>query len=234
MNILTLKLFFLMALISFDSVSSSEEWEETNYQLVVLELLSAIKNGESTEQYVKLLEKSTEIELVNQVVTDNEKIAFWVNVYNAYIQIVLKEHPEYYDDRRSFFKEPHVKIAGQHMSFADIEHGIIRGSQFEYFLGYIRNPFVAKYKKPIDIYHPDNLDKQFDAASKKFLQEFSKYDEVSNAVSTTPLFSWFRGDFGGKKGVKRILESYGVVPGEDVELSFDDYDWTLELGNFSN
>ena len=228
---------------------------EVDYQKVVNEMMHGLKNGDSVETQIELLKNSTEDELKEQLKTDNDKITFWVNVYNAYIQIILSEHQEYYQDRRSFFKTPHIEIAGQHMTFADIEHGIIRRSQFEYFLGYVRNPFVSRYKKmlrpkkkdfrihfalncgakscpPVGIYTPENLDAQFDASAKKFLHDFSKYNATKNEVLTTPLFSWFRGDFKGKKGVKEILKRYGVVPSEDVELSFDRYDWTLALNNY--
>jgi hypothetical protein len=50
-------------------------------------------------------------------------------------------------------------------------------------------------------------------------------------VTVTPLMSWFRGDFGGKKGViKDFLVPYGIIPeGLDASLSYGDYDWNLEL-----
>lgn len=256
MNILTIKLVFLMTLLSCFSTNETKDYMvEQDYQTVAKELLVALKNGAPTEAYVAVLEKSTQAELQSQLTNDAQKLAFWVNVYNAYIQVILKEDPSAYEDRRSFFKKPQIKIAGELMCFADIEHGIIRRSQFEYFLGYVRNPFVARYKKrlrpkkedfrvhfalncgakscpPVAIYTPENLDEAFDKSARKFLHDFSEYDKMNNNVLTTPLFSWFRGDFGGKKGTKRILERYGVVPSADVGLSFNSYDWTLDLDNY--
>ena len=66
----------------------------------------------------------------------------------------------------------------------------------------------------------------------KYLKAFTTYDETKNKVSTTPLFSWFRGDFGSKKGIKKILVERGLVPSKKVGLKFIDYDWTLDLDNF--
>jgi len=64
---------------------------------------------------------------------------------------------------------------------------------------------------------------QFAEATRRYLPDYTSYDEGSNEVLTTPLFSWFRGDFKGKKGTKRILE---------VKLKYDGYDWSLMLDNF--
>jgi hypothetical protein len=46
------------------------------------------------------------------------------------------------------------------------------------------------------------------------------------------LFSWFRGDFGGKSGTKEILEKMEVIPKKDFILKYKSYDWSLFLGNY--
>ena len=61
----------------------------------------------------------------------------------------------------------------------------------------------------------------------------TSYKDDLNQVLVTPLFSWFRGDFGGKSGVIQFLKSYSLIPSEsNPELVFLDYDWTLSLGNY--
>ena len=229
--------------------------ETKDYMSLSQQLLEALKEGQSTEIYVQAFALSTESEISNQIKSDNEKIAFWVNIYNAYIQIRLKEKPERYNKRNQFFEENFIQIAGRNMSFSNIEHGIIRGSQWLYGLGRIRNPFAPGYQKrlcpskreprvhfalncgakscpPVFIYDPVDLDDQLNKMTYNFLKKYSSYNNDENRVMTTPLFSWFRGDFGGKKGVKKMLSDYGVIPHTDVSLKFDDYDWTLHLDNF--
>ena len=44
--------------------------------------------------------------------------------------------------------------------------------------------------------------------------------------------SWFRGDFGGKNGAKKILLDYKITPEKPKYLDFKTYDWTLLLGNY--
>lgn len=255
---LKVSIFFFLIVVGYVALAQSSgltSIDNVNYMETSVALLTALKDGLDTQPARKTLESSSLVALQDELNTDALRYAFWINIYNAYIQVHLQANPEYYDDRRSFFKKPLVPIAGELMSFADIEHGIIRGGQFEYFLGYIRNPFIARYKKklrpddrdyrihfalncgakscpPVAIYKPATLDAQLDASSKLFLEKFSEYDATNKKVKTTALFSWFRGDFKGKKGVKRILKKYGVIPHEDVELEFDTYDWTLYLDNY--
>jgi hypothetical protein len=47
--------------------------------------------------------------------------------------------------------------------------------------------------------------------------------------------SWFRADFGGKKGMMEIVKSIHLVPvGAHPKIKFKDYDWTLALNNYKN
>jgi hypothetical protein len=47
--------------------------------------------------------------------------------------------------------------------------------------------------------------------------------------------SWFRADFGGKDGAVEMLKLYNVIPKDaDPSVSFLEYDWTLELGNYKD
>ncbi|MDO1498916.1 DUF547 domain-containing protein [Winogradskyella maritima] len=43
--------------------------------------------------------------------TDKKKLAFWINIYNAYIQEILSKSPEKYQDRSNFFKAEQIPIA---------------------------------------------------------------------------------------------------------------------------
>jgi len=234
---------------------TAQTTSDTDYNIVSEKLLNALKNGEETAQYQKILKATTFEELETNLTSDKDKFAFWLNVYNSYIILILSEHPEYYEDRGKFFKEPYINIGGEKVSFAKIEHGIIRRSQWDLGLGLIRKPFPGKWERklrvskrnyrihfalncgaiacpPVTVYDPINLDKQLAYQTEKYLKKHTTYDKATNKVSTTPLFSWFRGDFGGKKGVKKILAAQSLIPSTKVELKFIEYDWTLDIDNF--
>lgn len=226
-----------------------------NYLAISEEILEAVRNKENVSIYMKTLSAANENQLAAQLGTDDQKIAFWVNVYNAYIQIILSTDPKKYGDRSTFFKQKQINIAGKELSFADIEHGIIRGSQHEYFLGYVKRWFVGDFEKkfrvkkrdwrihfalncgakscpPVAIYKWERLDEQLNWSTENYLKKFTTYLPDVQTAMVTSLFSWFRGDFGGLDGIKQILIDYKMIPSKNVKLKTSNYDWTLDLGNF--
>ena len=249
--ILVLIILLTTGMYSVDAQSSHSQ----DYNKVSEALLNAIKNGEDTEPFTDVLESSGLEDLEMQLSNDKEKLAFWLNIYNSYIIMVLQDHPEYYEDRKKFFKAPYIFIGGDSISFAKIEHGIIRRSQWDLGLGLIPKPFPGKWERklrvddkeyrihfalncgakacpPVTVYDPINLEKQLAYMTEAYLKNNTTYDKANNEVTTTPLFSWFRGDFGCKKGVKKILAEQGLVPSKKVGLNFKGYDWTLDIDNF--
>lgn len=222
---------------------------------VSADFLKGIRNGENVDAEVKKFAGYSQAYLKEKLDTDTKKMAFWVNVYNGFIQYFLKGNPSAYDDRGAFFAEPKIEIAGRKMSFADIEHGIIRRSQFELFLGFLTNPFAPEYQKAlrvdkkdfrahfalncgakscpsVAIYTDDQFEKKIQKVSSDFLQKTTTYDAEKDHAKVVALFSWFRGDFGGGDGIRKILLDYKVVPKQPENVSITEYDWTLDLDNW--
>jgi len=241
----------ILLLSTIQSVIAQEDFNQVSENL-----LQAVIDKESPQKYQDIIAQSTITDLQKGLDSDTKKLSFWVNVYNAYIQIILRPNPEMYEDKRGFFKIKQIPIAGMQLSFADIEHGIIRGSQHEYFLGYIKKLFPPEFEKdlrvserdfrihfalncgakdcpPVAVYTDDNLDYQFDYMSKRYLTNYSDVFPEEKRIETAQLFAWFRGDFGGSDGIRNILESYEVIPSSPrYKLMQKKYDWTLKLDNF--
>ncbi len=218
--------------------------------------LERIKDDKDTKVIETTLANTSIETLETALDTDAKKLAFWVNIYNGYIQVILKKNPELYEDRGTFFKKEQIHIAGEHISFAKIEHGIIRKSQWEYGLGMIRKWFPDKFERklrvdkrdyrihfalncgakdcpPVAIYQWQRLDQQFNMGTKIYLERTTSYNQVSKEASVTSLFSWFRGDFGCKRGIKNILLEQELIPTtKGIDLVYKNYDWTLDLDNF--
>lgn len=218
------------------------------------ELLQKVKKGESTEALQKDLADLSKDALEEQLGSDAEKIAFWLNIYNAHIQILLKEDPSLYEDRDAFFGEERISIAGERLSFDKIEHGLLRRSKIKAGMGHVQKPFPGSFEKrfrvdevdprihfalncgartcpPVAVYHSERLDRELDYMARNFLKESTVID--GDEAHVTRLFSWFRGDFGGKDGMKEMLRNYDVIGSDEaVDLVFKEYDWTLDLGNY--
>lgn len=244
---------FTLVLLLFLSLGNAQT---TDLNTLSEQFLEKVKKGENTMEIREQLATIQLEDLINTLKTDQQKLAFWVNIYNAYIQVILKRNPELYKDRGSFFSSDRIRIAGNKISFDKIEHGIIRRSQSKLGLGYVKKGFPDKFERilrvekpdyrihfalncgakdcpPIGIYTPNRLNEQFAKSTALFLKNSSKYDASENKVYVTSLFSWFRGDFGGKDGTKDILKNQDIIEStEDVEIEYKNYDWTLDLGNF--
>ena len=258
MKLLLLK-FAVVAMITCCAFEKAPEKIET---IEVLEfntlsetfLLNAMESKDTQEIQAQLATTSLKA-LELGLKTDAQKLAFWVNVYNAYIQVFLRNNPELYEDRNAFFNDDRITIAGELISFAKIEHGIIRKSQWSLGLGKIRKWFPNKFERklrvekrdyrihfalncgakdcpPVAVYYANRLDEQFDKSTEMFLKKTTSYNSEKKEVAITSLFSWFRGDFGSQNKIKNILKDQGLIPQtKDVDIIFKNYDWNLDLDN---
>lgn len=241
------------------AMPSSAEQEVDNGPYIQLsqELVQAVRNDETRSGIIEQLANIPMQQLDEALNTDAEKKAFFINVYNGFVQHILMKNPEKFEDRDKFFTTDQITIAGQELSLDDIEHGIIRGSKVKWSLGLIQDPFADDFEKAfrvketdprihfalncgakscpyVAVYRAEKLDEQLDIISRQFLQRTSEYQPEEGKVYVTSLISWFRGDFDGLDGAKEMLRKYDVIPDEaDPELEFKEYDWTLELGNFT-
>ncbi|RYZ00705.1 MAG: DUF547 domain-containing protein [Chitinophagaceae bacterium] len=215
----------------------------------------AARTGEPIDQYRRLLEALTEKQLLAALPTDNAKKAFWINLYNGYVQALLREDPSRYKSRKAFFSTKHFTVGGHAMSLDDIEHGLLRHSRTKTgrFLpgklfppGFERQQRVenidyrihfalncgARSCPPIAFYTPENVDRQLEIATDNYLQSEVMSSPSDNIVDVPAIVGWFRNDFGGKKGIRKLLEDKGFIkPGTRPNLRFQEYDWTMELNS---
>lgn len=252
----TLAAFLMFCCNHAPSAKAQYTKEAIDLEELSVDFITAIKKKESVERYIQSLSKIHPDSLATAMRSPFHKKAFWINIYNAFIQYHLDKDPSLYEDRSKFFSESRMTIAGKELSFDDIEHGILRASTLKFSLGYLKNPFSPEYINklrvakiderihfalncgakscpPIAIYTADHFDRKVNEVARSFLKRVSTFDREENKVYTTSLFSWFRGDFGGENGIRRTLINYGVLPLEsDADIKFNDYDWTLRLGDF--
>jgi hypothetical protein len=195
-----------------------------------------------------------EIEKISKELdTDQKKIAFWVNVYNAFTHYILKSNPKLFENRSDFFKADQINIGGKMLSLDFIEHGLLRRSKNKYSLGYLGKFNVSKFEKsnrvnkvdwrihyalncgakscpPVVPYDAEKLNIQFDQSTQKYLDKHTKWIDGRKKLEIPVLFRWFLNDFGGKKGIEKILKKYNIIKeSEKPNLTYGDYDWTLDL-----
>ena len=194
--------------------------------------------------------------LKNELDSENKAKAFWINVYNTFAQYLLKEKPDYYEDRNDFFGEELITIAGHKLSLDDIEHGIIRRSKNKYSMGYVGKFSVGDFEKrfrlektdyrihfalncgakscpPVALYKANRIDQQLDKSTAAYLKGNTKFNEKEGEVLVPKLCSWFRADFGGEDGVVDMLHKYKIIPSDkEPDVEYLDYNWELSLSNY--
>lgn len=220
------------------------------------DFMYAAKTDEDASNYINQLKDLNYSELVNNLKDDNDKKAFWINLYNAYTNYSLHENPDQYKSRSKFFRNKNIVVAGKTFSLDKIEHGLLRKSKIKWSLGYLNKLSPGKIEKqlrvskldyrihfalncgakscpPIAFYNPENLNAQLNVATNTFLSGEAVYNKETNILQLPTLISWFRRDFGGKKNVVALLKQKNIIQASvQPKIKFKKYDWSLYLDNF--
>ncbi len=232
--------------------------DQSQNKLVKLsqDFIYAARTGDETGGFITQVQQLAMDELIGALKSDDEKKAFWINLYNAYTQVTLKNNPGKYKKRSKFFGTKQIEIAGNKFSLDDLEHGVLRRSKIKWSLGYLNKLFPGKTEKalrvnkldyrihfalncgakscpPIAFYTSENINHQLEIATRAYLKSEVNYDEKTNTVQLPAIMNWFRRDFGGKKKMITLLKDLSLIPAsKKPKIKFNSYDWTLYLQNY--
>ena len=223
-----------------------------NLQVQAKKFLLAVKMQEPITGFVAALASAPNDELKTQLVSDYDKKAFWINIYNAYFQTLRNQGHQ----KPAIYRKRLFVVAGQSFSLDDVEHGILRRFKYKYSLGFFSNIFVkrrirrlaidqldyrihfalncgAKSCPPIGFYDSEIIDTQLDLATQSFLEAETDIDHSRKVLRTTSLFKWFLADFGGKEGIRTIYRDQLSIDVRGYKIQFKAYSWEDALSNFN-
>lgn len=205
--------------------------------------LEKCKRHEKTDSTENLIAQFEFTKLCSQLNTDEKKMCFWLNFYNASIQKQLRQNSKLIENEELFFKQQSTFVAGEKFSLNDIENQILRRkkSQREIFNTLKVNkldPRIhfalncgAKSCPPILFYEVGKLEAQLDLATQSYLLTECEYK--NEKLYLPMLFLWFKEDFGGDEGVFDFLRKYKLLNSElNPQIEYLKYDWKLNLGNY--
>lgn len=221
-------------------------------------LLLAVKKKQSSEivRISNLFATFHFENAITQLNSDADKIVFWVNIYNAYFQIIATEKSkELLVKISDFFKEKQILLFGLKLSFDEIEHGILRRSKWKLSLGFINKPFPKKWEQKLRVQQldfrihfllncgavscpiifplsMDNFEEEIEEATKTYLIQEAF---ISNKkIILNQLFLFYIADFGGRKGLKQILLAYNIINIKQMnyKFKFTEFDKAAKLDNF--
>ncbi len=222
--------------------------------------LNAVKKGRSSEtvRILNLLESYSLKDVEIDLNTDKEKLIFWVNIYNAFFQLRAKEKRVVLETNRGkFFTSKQVHLFGLYLSFDDVENRVLRRSRWKFGMGYVAKVYPKKWERILrvkqfdfrihfllncgaescPVIHPltaGNFEEELKRATSSYLNDEVKVNESDKKIVLNQLFLFYLGDFGGKKGLKKILFDHHIIKRDhmDFKWKFTEFNKSLKLNNF--
>ena len=93
---------------------------------------------------------------------------------------------------------------------------------------------IESLSDAIAFYSYENHDAQLELAAQSFLENETDVGTQIKTVHVMKIMQWFKGDFGGEEGVRKILRKYMDKDFSSYKIVYKDYDWTTDLKKFSN
>ncbi len=233
---------------------ASPTYAQSQAESLSEQLLYAVKTEKPIDTI--LLQLAALNELSATLNTDAKRKSFWLNIYNACIQIKLNKDKNAYRHRRLFFKRKDSIIANIALSLNEIEHVILRKNKSMLTLGYFHKTFTKQALRrlevdtfdnrihfalncgatscpPIRFYTSTEIETQLDIASQNYLMQQTVIDTARNKIKISKLFLWFKGDFGTKNEVLMLLKKYQIIaPTSAPKIQYLPYNWRLAMHNY--
>lgn len=220
----------------------------------------ALRHSQGFADYCACCRLLQEYDLL-QLETPQAKTAFWINLYNSLIihGVIALDVSQTVKEVHDFFGRIQYRIGIGDYSADDIEHGILRGNRrppYGFFhpfaeddprLGYaveevdprIHFSLVCGSSScpPINYYEAKHLEQQLEMATENFVNGAEvEILPQQNLLRLSPIFKWYKSDFGGHKGVMELLARYRQHRAErdfllenanHARIEWREYDWAL-------
>ena len=175
--------------------------------------------------------------------TRDEKLAFWINVYNILaMDLVVRNQPiDSIRDIGSLFRpvwdRPAGRVGGRRVTLAEIEHETLRPMGEPRIHVAVVCASVSCPPLERRAWIADSLGDQLDAALRRWLADPAtglRVDRESRTLYLSRVFDWFEDDFAPAGGVLAFVERY--MPEDDrrwlarypgPRIRYLEYDWDL-------
>lgn len=170
------------------------------------------------------------------LVTDGERLAFWINLYNVLVLDavvtfgVSRSVTEGRAGVLSFFRRAAYDVGGCRFSANDIEHGILRSNRphwaipgrqfgpsdsrlagrvthFDPRIHFALN-CASRSCPPISFYDPERIEAQLDVATAGFIAVDVAVFPKQRILRLSSIFRLYKDDFGGRAGIITLLRQY--------------------------
>lgn len=225
-------IFFLLIILPL-SVAAQVNEVNSLYDLLLKKYVS--NDGEVSYSNLKKDEKKLDQYLLwlaknepNNSVSKNEKLAYWINAYNAFtLKLIIRNFPVNSItelDNGKPWDTKWIKIGNKTYSLNNIEHDVIRKNFKEPRIHFALN-CAARSCPPLrnKAYTAKNLDVELDEQTKRFINNDSFNIINKKQLKVSKLFDWYSKDF---VDVQVFLKKYKSSD-TSAKLTFKEYDWSL-------
>ena len=171
--------------------------------------------------------------------TREEKLAFWINAYNAFtVKLIVDHYPvkSIKDIKRGIpfvntvWDIQFIKIGGKTYDLNNIEHSILRPDFKDARVHAAIN--CASFSCPAlraEAYKAEKLDAQLTDAMRSFVNDPLRNRVTATKADISEIFKWFRGDFTRDIGsIRGFLNQYATEGlNANGRINYIDYDWRL-------
>jgi len=176
----------------------------------------------------------------NEFATKNERLAFWINAYNAFAIKGILDHysPVSYVGRYRYFIGRDYRVGGATINLYDLERQVLIKQFQEPLIHFaIVCASTSCPKLQTWVYDPDQLEHQLDRVARDFINDptRNRFDRAQKVASLSMIFKWFDDDFSRAAGsvmayITRYVNDPELVQDlmrSDYRIEYLDYDWTL-------
>jgi len=251
-----LKFVFIIACLSFFIPGSTHanafnfsEWDVLLKKYVKPNIIDGISLNTVDYEKLKLdpvfhqLENKLRLFSPTKLRTHQEKLTFWINVYNIFaVKIVTDNYPLKSIKNvgglfKSVWKIKAGRVGGKKYTLDEIEHGILRKMGDPRIHTAIVCASVSCPNLSKKAYNADKLNEQLDMQMSIFLANPNKGMRVDNnqpkSILLSPIFDWFADDFKSSGGVRKFIKPYIPIRYRDAlentqyPISYMDYNWAI-------
>lgn len=162
--------------------------------------------------------------------TKQEKLAFWINAYNAMtIDLILQHYPvKSIKDIKDPWKQKLWKLGDKRYNLDEIEHQILRKMEEPRIHFAIVCASYSCPKLQNEAFTDSTLDAQLTKASKEFLSDPERNSISENHLELSKVFQWFANDFKQTGSLIDFLNQYSEISiSEKAKIKYKDYNWAL-------
>ena len=160
----------------------------------------------------------------------NEKLAFWINAYNALtIDLILRNYPLIsIKDIKNPWQQRLWKLVDTNYNLEEIEHDILRKMDEPRIHFAIVCASVSCPKLQNEAFVAEKIESQLSKVTSEFLLDTSKNFISPNSLELSKIFQWFSIDFKQNGSLIKFLNKYTDIEiSEHAKIKFKDYNWDL-------